>query len=374
VSEHSWLPIDLAAIEDRPAVTPSLGGLGLTYPGRAHVRSGPPESAKTLIAYIEALTVSRVGDTVVLVDFEMGRWDARDRLRDLGATDADLAKLLYVEPETPASTADIDALVALRPVLVILDAAASLYEISDLDDNKRKDVETFSRLYLRAFRQADIASIVLDHVGKVVEARGKFAIGSERKVGGADVHLGFEALKPLQRGGAGLVKVTTHKDRLGHLPRPTAALIRLESDPDTHAITWTIEHETADDAHGEGWRPTVLMERISRRLEEDGPIGKTALANSVHGNRSYRFRAIDFLIADGHAKVDDGGNIASLKPYREPTASSQPSETSQVPQVPTVPSGSRNGSHAGGDPSGSKVPRSSMERELGTEVADAELE
>ena len=47
--------------------------------------------------------------------------------------------------------------------------------------------------------------------------RGAFAIGSERKVGGVDVHLCFEVVLPIKRGGRGLYKIVTHKDRLGRL-------------------------------------------------------------------------------------------------------------------------------------------------------------
>ena len=48
----SWDAINLANIGERPPLTPSLGGVGLVYPGKRHVFSGPPESAKTLAAYV----------------------------------------------------------------------------------------------------------------------------------------------------------------------------------------------------------------------------------------------------------------------------------------------------------------------------------
>jgi len=92
----SWDPINLAKIEERPPLEPTLGGLGLVYPGKRHVFSGPPESAKTLAAYAIALEIIRSGGSVVLIDFEMGPFDARDRLLELGATEPDFERLHYV--------------------------------------------------------------------------------------------------------------------------------------------------------------------------------------------------------------------------------------------------------------------------------------
>ena len=123
----SWDVINLAKIAERELLQPSLGGVGLVYPGKRHVFSGPPESAKTLAAYVIALAVVHTGGSVVLIDFEMGPFDARDRLRELGATETDFELLHYVEPETPATKQTMDALLAWKPSLVIVDAAAGAY-------------------------------------------------------------------------------------------------------------------------------------------------------------------------------------------------------------------------------------------------------
>src|SRR5262249_15604209 len=105
--------------------------------------------------------------------------------------------LLYVQPWTTASDDELAAIADDHgPVLVIIDAAAGAYALQGLDDNKRIEVERFAIEVLEPFRQRDIATIVLDHVTKNADTRGQFAIGSERKVGGADVHLGFKAAAP----------------------------------------------------------------------------------------------------------------------------------------------------------------------------------
>jgi GNAT superfamily N-acetyltransferase len=322
----NWEPIDLAKIEPRPAIGPTVGGVGLIYPGKRHVFSGPPESAKTLAAYAVALEEVRLGGNVLLIDFEMGRWDARDRLREMGATDADLERMFYVEPETPASEEIVEDLVSRWTFsLVVIDAAAGAYSLQALDDNKRADVEAFARIYVRSFWLRGIATILLDHVTKNADARGRFAIGSERKIGGADVHLGFEPVLPIRRGGRGLYRIVTHKDRLGHLPRPRAAELEFRSDPETHALSWTFRApDPAADAAA--WRPTNLMEKVSRYLEgaSDAPT-RNEIERNVPGTARYVRAAIDALIAEGYAAETAGPNrsrpVRSVRPFREAGAS-----------------------------------------------------
>jgi AAA domain-containing protein len=194
----TWDPINLAKLEERPQAQPTLGNAGLVYNRLRHVFSGAQESAKTLAAYAITLAVVRDGGTVLLLDLEMGMWDARDRLREMGATDDDLGRILYVEPEAPAYDSTMGEFIHLGPALVVIDAAAGAYAIQDLDDNKRRDAELFANLWVRPFWQADVATIVLDHVVKNADNRGKYAIGSERKVGGVEVAPAHRRRAPLQ--------------------------------------------------------------------------------------------------------------------------------------------------------------------------------
>ena len=340
----TWEPRSLAALEERPRSAPDLGRLGLVYPGKRHVFSGPPESAKTIAAYIVALEVMRLGGTVLLIDFEMGPWDARDRLRELGASDEELERLLYVEPEEPATEEVVVELVERhQPALVVIDAAAGAFDLQGLDDNKRADVERFAGIYVRAFFVRGVATIVLDHVVKDSRSRGAFVIGSERKVGGADVHLGFEAIKPLHRGGRGLYRITTHKDRLGHIRRPTAAKLELVSDPDTHALSWALHEPDAGD--GETFRPTLLMERVSRFLETQAEaVSVNTIVREVRGKREWVLAAVERLIEEGYAKSSDGPRgsrlIESLLPYRQDVEPLVPTGSPLVPGTGAV-TGSR---------------------------------
>lgn len=317
----SWVPLNLDELPEKPPNLPDLGGTQLIYPSKRHVFSGPPESAKTLAAYCLLLQTVRHDETCLLIDFEMGPYDARQRLRELGGTPDEIARILYVEPDAPADAKRIGALVKLNPALVVVDAAAGAYSLQGLDDNKRADVQTLSRLYVDLFWRDGIATLTIDHATKNEDTRGRFVIGSERKLGAADVHLGFDVVRPISRGGSGLYKITTHKDRGGYLKRGHVADLHLDSDPTTHSIAWrfmTPEH-SSDDAP---FRPTHLMEKASIYLEtHHEAISRSDLVLELGGRRKYALQAIDRLVTEGYAAEESGPRgsrlLSSLGHYRE---------------------------------------------------------
>lgn len=312
----TWQPLDLTA--DEYAAPPEPPGLaGLLYRGGRHVVSGPPEAAKTMFAAIVALEAIRQGGRVAWLDFESGPARLRRLLDDLGAGEDELRAVWFVEPDGPPSPDDLRA-IAESCTLAVVDAAAGAFDATELDDNARRDAERFARVWITPLWKAGVTSVLLDHVTKNAEGRGKFAIGSERKVGMADVHLGLEPVRPLHRGGNGLVRVRTHKDRGGFLPRPHAAELRLSSDPQTHRIGWAFQEPqgTAPGTETDAWRPTVLMDRVRAYIRErPEPISRSALADAVTGKRPYLLRAIDELIAagelhhDGRKVVPVPGNV-----------------------------------------------------------------
>jgi hypothetical protein len=336
----SWAPLDLRTVSDEPPEPPELGGL--VYRGRRHWWSGPPESAKTLVAYAVALEAIRAGWRVALVDFEMGERDAKARLRDLGATDDNLERFDYYAPDAKPKLADLDA-IAERAQLVIVDAAAGAFDLSGLDENR--EAEKFNTTWVRPLWNAGATTVVLDHVVKNAEARGMFASGHHRKIGGTEVHLGFHATTPLRRGHSGYVTVTAHKDRPG-FHRKTVGTIELHSDPETHAITWAWKATPASVHEADGWRPTVLMERVSRYLETY-PEGATrqAVKTAGLGNTKYVLEALNFLISDGYAEQPDTGRrgapVRSVRPFRH-----EPDGAGTFPNVPDL----------GTRPNGASVP------------------
>ena len=247
---------------------------------------GPPEALKTVFAWITALVALREhGVKVATVDFESGPRGTRRVLEDLGATPDELASIYYVTPDCPPTGDDIERITEAGVGLVIIDAAAGAFHASDLDDNKRADAERFAQVWVTPFWQRGITTIVIDHVVKNLDSRGRFAIGSERKVGAADVVLSLEAVEPLTRGGDGLVTVSVLKDRPAFLRRPVAAEIDVRSDPDTHAITWTFRDATAA-ATTTDWLPTEMMDHAVEFLRgQTEPVPYGRVEDAIFGKR-----------------------------------------------------------------------------------------
>lgn len=313
----TWLALNLASSEfAEPPEPPAV--CGLVYRGARHVLSGPPESAKTILSLILALEHTRAtGGRWVHVDFEMGPTSTRRMLTDLGATSDELKRCLYFEPEHPPELEDLEYITGEAATFAIIDALAGAFDVSSLDDNQRRDVERFGAVWVRPLWERGVTTLLLDHVTKNGETRGKYAIGSERKIGQADVHLGLEAVTSLSRGSDGLFRIVTHKDRPGFLTRPHAAELDLHSDPDTHAITWRFKQAEATDADRDSWRPTVLMDRAAGYLrDQTGPCTRNDIAAAISGKRKYALDAINYLIADGVAEEVDGPGRGKLVQIR----------------------------------------------------------
>jgi AAA domain len=275
-----WQPLNLTADEyAKPTEPPVI--LGLIYRGKRHALSGPPESAKTLLALAIGLEWYRAGlGRFALIDFEQGPPATRLLLEELGATEAELADVYYVEADAPPTSADINVMLPAGVTLTIVDAAAGVYDASGLDDNKRADVERFARTWIVPLWQAGCTTILLDHVVKNSETRGRYAIGSERKLGQVDVHLGLEAVTHISRGGHGLIRVTVHKDRPAHLQRPHPCELHLTSDPDTHRLTWETRPPTSGNTDAPNIAPAArkLLEALAA---QDAPATGHALVDWI---------------------------------------------------------------------------------------------
>ena len=323
---HSWTPVNLDEYADAPAELPTVG-LGFTYAGCVHIRSGEPESAKTLSAYIDCIEEIRRGNTVLVIDFEMGARRARTWFQDCGLDDC--SQVVFLEPQEPlrggAILADLASLVEdRRPNLVVIDSYTAALELQGCDPNSAVDVQRFHREVIAPLRVGRAAVVLTDHLPKNRDGRGRFSIASERKLALADVHLGFETVHPFGHGREALIRITTHKDRPASLQKPHTCELRLKSDPETYAISWSIEHSERREA-GDGWKPTELMAKVFRHLKERGePLSRTTIAREVGGSKEYVLRAVDELVSEGSIEENPGSRGARLYSISNP---SDPSPT-----------------------------------------------
>lgn len=303
----SWRPINLAEIPDEITGLPSLAG-GLVYAGRSHLWSGEPEAGKSWIA-LNACALEILNERhVVFIDFETTEREIKERLRALGVTNMELEYFAYIRPTDPIGSPGVTEYVLAMleermPSIVFTDAYAGILDLHELDPNSGADIEKLNRVFFRPVLETGAATVTLDHLTKDKERRGKFSIGSERKVGVVDVHLGFEIEKgkPFGRGRKGLIHVRRWKDRPGHLP-PRPCDIKAVSDPATGQVDFTMEQVQQVDAD-HPFRPTALMEKVSRYLEERGEaVVRSVLEEDVKGRAEYLRSACEVLTKEGYVE------------------------------------------------------------------------
>jgi hypothetical protein len=255
-------------------------------------------------------------------------------------------RFLYIRPSEvldPTKISELADTIHNHQIrLFVIDAFNPILNLHSLDPNSVTDVESFWRQIADPISHAGAAPVLLDHVVKNPDNRGKYASGSERKASGAIVHLGFKLLEPLTKGGKGRTLLTVHKDRPGYLPRPTLGRLVLTSDSTT--ISYQLEPDKSHDEEGQ-FRPTVLMEKLSTYLQHHpGAATKNEVEHSVTGKAAAIRIALDTLVRDGYLKEDHGPNRARLythiRPYREaedtPNPGSSPVRPEFVPDLRSV--------------------------------------
>jgi AAA domain-containing protein len=336
---HTWNRSSLIARALEPPEPPTIGGL--LYPAKRTLLSGETESLKTWAALILAKAEMDAGHPVAWADLDaMGAAELLSRLRALEVEDAVVDELfLYYEPAERLIGDVLEEVcgeIAERAVrLFVIDAFNPILNLHGLDPGSTSDVETFWREVATPITEAGAAPTLLDHVVKNADNRGKYAYGSERKASGAIVHVGFRILEQFTRGGTGRTLLSTHKDRPGFLPRPTIGRLVLVSDAEV--VSYSLEADRSHDA--DTFRPTVLMERVSRKLEaEFEPRSQRWIEENVTGKGDALRQALGVLVDEGFIVRDElpkGYRFTSVRPFRE--ADDEPPEVSGATASPPRP-------------------------------------
>jgi hypothetical protein len=312
---HSWQPLNIVKLASKPPHAPEIAGL--FYKGKRHNLAGESEAAKTWLAAAAAADELKEGRGVVWVDGDLvGDSDLLERLRSFDVPDKMIAShFLYFAPEGPVgdSAAELARpLLAHGGRLAVLDGWNALLYLHGCDPDKGVGIEAFMRRVANPLRDAGAAVVMTDNVTKSREARGSWAIGSERKKSAVEVQLGMTKIEPLSRGQTGKFKLTVHKDRPGFLERPSPGLFVIASDPDSGRCTWRIEADHSADDEG-AFRPTGYMERVSRHLElRNEPQSRNAIETDVEGKATVIRIAIDRLIFEEYAVEFEGARKARM--------------------------------------------------------------
>lgn len=217
---------DMAALlagtppDDGPTLLFRSDGQPLLYPGALNGFHGEPGCGKTWLALLAAKTVIEAGLWALYIDYESTARAMAPRLAALGFDEASAAAFLYLQAGgmfTPADRSWLIDLVANMPIaLVVFDSVGEA--LAPYGAESDAEVARWVAEVARPLARAGACVLVLDHVTKATENRGRWAIGSQRKLAAIDgASYTLDVGQPWARDCSGTARLTVAKDRRGHV-------------------------------------------------------------------------------------------------------------------------------------------------------------
>ncbi|WP_051866255.1 AAA family ATPase [Streptosporangium roseum] len=329
ITRRTWRPADLSAVLDgtyqppQPTIGARGDGVGMFYPGRAHVVAAESESGKTWAMLAIHAHEMLAGNATVYIDFEDDEGGVVGRLLAMGVN-ADIIRrhFAYLRPEEPLTAGGgrddlAQALGDLTPTIVTLDGVTEGMTLHGYDPLNNKEVAAFGQMLAKPITLTGAAVVSLDHVTKDRENRGRYAIGAVHKLNGLNGAMySLENREPFGVGTTGRSGLYISKDRPGQLRRhslPSAGDRKWFAD-----LVVTSHHESfvevtieapASRPEKSSLRPTHVMAKIAAVLA-DKPAGlsKNAVETAVGGKREIARLALEFLVNEGYVHTERQGN------------------------------------------------------------------
>lgn len=325
---HGWEPVDLVALMDtnyeppKPTILARTDGRCLLYAARINQLLGESGSGKSWIALAATAQQLHAGHAVLYIDYEDHPAGIITRLIQLGVPAHIIAShLTYISPELAWNPTARDALEAIltetSPTLAVIDSTGESMSLDGVKPNDDDAVATWHRNLPRWIAHHGPAVLLNDHIPKAQDAPTGFAIGSQRKraaIDGASYRVDVKVAPA--KGAEGHLTLTVAKDRAGYWQHGKLAAQVTIIDSGSAINLRIIEPTDVD-------RPTVLMERVSRYLEENGASSKATVEKGVTGSTNFVRKAVDVLVIEDWVEMrprpgkGGGFELISTTPYRD---------------------------------------------------------
>ena len=287
---------------------PTIGRIAadrcLYYHGKVHSLAGEPNVGKTWIALLSVVEVIKDGQRAMVIDYEDTLATTASRLRTLGLTvDEILAGLIHIAPEVnikggmvPDEVADA----AAECALVVIDSVGEALAACGLSQDADGDVAQWMQRVPRRLAARGPAVVLLDHLAKNSDTRGRWAIGSQRKLAAIDgAAYGAElAGTGFSKSKDGFVKLVCNKDRGGNFANGTR-IATLHFQPSHEQLHVDVECNVYDADTPADHRPTHVMEAVCKHLHTFGDTSARVLCKEVTGKTDIVRRAIEELAEIG---------------------------------------------------------------------------
>lgn len=334
-----------------PTVFQREDGQGLFYRGAVNDLHGEPGCGKSMIAQIATAQELRQGHDVIYIDYEDSARNVVKRLLLLGVTGEQIVQHLhYVRPSAkPSSPTSLDGWketldYADTATLAIIDGVTSCLAYAGLDSNSGDDIAAWYNTMPRLISACGPAVVLIDHVVKSKDNRGRYAGGSMQKLALIDgISYSVDMTKPVGKGVRGTIVIKSGKDRISEIEEHCAvnwsngshlreaARIEINStDPKLMRVTIARPNMMPSEdrqAKRDDFRPTGLMERISRMLEDSleepnqSELFKALKEDGSGARTAIMSKAVSLLLQEGFVSNRSGRNnrsiFKSVRPYRQ---------------------------------------------------------
>lgn len=315
---------------EEPMILARSDGRSLLYPGKMHMIQAEPSSGKTWLAIVAMIEVLRMGGTGLYLDFEDTSRGIIGRMLSAGATREEMVgRFQYAQPTGAIGVAERlvleQTIRALNPDLVVIDGVAEALTREGLSEDAAADVVSWMDRIPRWIARTGAAVLMLDHVVKNSDDRGRYARGSGAKLAVIDgTAYTVKTLSSFSRTRDGLLRLIVAKDKPGGVGAigDTAAMVSLSPKADGARVIVKVEPETEDRHVADAWRPTKLMARVSKELADSNtPLTAKALRALIPSDKpKFVSEAIVRLLAEGYVRETKLGSATVLvlvKPFHE---------------------------------------------------------
>ncbi len=340
------------------------GGDGWLIAGKRYLVFSPSGVGKTIGTLVVAVEVVRHGGTVAIIDVENGADEYARRLElifeDQETAAACSERLRYYEyPALSLEWGEKDWVGALADCdLIVFDSSRHVLSALGLAEDANDDYAKFMGRMVMPLSKAGTTTIILDNTGH----DGDHPRGASAKRDLNEVLFELSAPTPFDLEAEGrLVWRRTRQRFAGAIPKALEQRIG--------GGTYGLPVPTADggdgDHDGQPFRPTFLMERVSRYVEFDPGCSQAKVLKNVEGRDTFIVGALRLLIDEGYIRREPKGNSHlhyGVTEYREaeddlcPTSAQTSAQNFGVdsprplPTTAALPKGEGSGAEVSGPP------------------------
>ena len=223
-----------------PTMLSRADGKHLIYAGKLHSIYGEPGHGKTWVALHLVRERLEAGESVVYFDYDEddGGRSMALRLKELGMTPDKVSALHYFNPQgigrDGSQWARMRKLIRRhQPTLVVVDTMAPALVELGLNEKDNAEVGTWYRhaRWLLSGATPRPALVIVDHVVKSGEGRGRWARGAGDKLGRLHAAYAVESTTPFSRTTPGQINLLIAKDRGGEVGREGEAAATVKFNP-----------------------------------------------------------------------------------------------------------------------------------------------